>query len=482
MEDTRSLNIATMSRSFLEAVIEGRLSAAKTLHKQSSCINSRDKHGHSALHLALHNQNSSARASMISWLIKAGADTEYRDPLTGRNILIEAAFLNSTLELDLLLKYSCYDICKQDRYGRTALHYAVFHNNLSAVTILSQYARKHQAIVHVKDDEGWSTCSMAAVLGYSDILRTLVKSGHAEATSVIQPYMSRWKVLNDYSDCLISNATNARRFSRPTSAPIYLGSAIDSKEPISQVTHPRPFLATTFRPDDEKDNEQSGCDGLSCCSSNQKKYINPKQTVNSKKVTITQLRDMSRSRKKREGTQDESANRARQTNFGASSGTSSSLKNTSTHVSSVGRGKITLNHSHASSYSHVNCASTSASGNHTDCDYEYTQGSEGSHTATSYQYISSLFQLQALQLSESYRPQAVPVQSHSKKAQGRRGLSFIAAARLTTFAISVKNKRRSRSSSSFPEGLKRSESSKRLLNRQESKPLLRRSQSDMTLL
>ena len=189
-----------MSNAFLSAVGYGRVTQARHLHRQGSSLNTRDKLGHPALLLALRIPDAQARSSMVRWLLCAGADTGYIDPYTGRNLLTTAAYFNCTAEIHLLLEHGSQDVVAQDNMGRTALHYATVHDNVTAVYDLVQYSRRYCISVNIPDFQGWTPFSIATVLGYKHIRAVLVQIGGDSCEHFILSSLNVPALMHDYQE------------------------------------------------------------------------------------------------------------------------------------------------------------------------------------------------------------------------------------------------------------------------------------------
>ena len=213
----------TMSRPFITAVECGRVTQAKQLHKQGASLNSRDRQGHPALLLALRIPDARSRSSMVSWLLHAGADTGYIDPYTGRNLLTIASYFNCTAEIHLLLELGSQDVVAQDNMGRTALHYATVHNNVTAVYDLAQYSRRYCIPVSILDNQGWTPFSIATVLGYNHIRAVLVQTGDDSCEQFLSVSLNIQNLLQDYKEFhwfMQGRMLRQRHKVKPTSAPI----------------------------------------------------------------------------------------------------------------------------------------------------------------------------------------------------------------------------------------------------------------------
>ena len=232
-----------MSQLFLEAVMEGRLPTAKALHRQGTSVNTKNKHGYPALYIAMCIKDNIARSSMVCWLLHAGADTGYIDPYTGRNLLATAAYFNCTAEIHMLLEHEQVDISARDKKGRTALHYAVFYNNVASVLTMAKYAKENQIKVDMSDQKGWTPCSIAVIQGFTRILRILVKFGQAETVQDIAASMDKTRLVHDYTGCQTMRCkilkTSTLQSQRPRSAPVYFS----SKQPM----HKRPSSDVTLK-------------------------------------------------------------------------------------------------------------------------------------------------------------------------------------------------------------------------------------------
>lgn len=196
-----------MTSSLIAAVGDCRYIQARLLIDQGVTINCRDRRGSTPLLAALQIADSRRRARMFRWLLQQGADRDYIDRCTGRDLLGWTAFYDCTDELSYLLKTDdgCIDVLWRDKHGRTALHYAALHANSPMVLLLTQYAAKYGLSVDVPDCSGLTPYMLAELLGHDDCEQLLVEEGGAVRGQLI---------LRDPTDAL-RNVLSELRLSSP---------------------------------------------------------------------------------------------------------------------------------------------------------------------------------------------------------------------------------------------------------------------------
>ena len=132
-------------------------------------VNRRRRDGATALHrAALHDH-----VSCLRHLLSASADAKIVDS-RGRTALLVAAQADNVGALTELLKGNGNTaVDAPDDNGRTAAHWAVYHQNMDAIRLLVAAAVN----VDVRDSRGFSPLMLAAQQGNSDIIEILVNNG-----------------------------------------------------------------------------------------------------------------------------------------------------------------------------------------------------------------------------------------------------------------------------------------------------------------
>ncbi len=172
-----------MSTAFFAAIQRCDRWRVDLLLKQGVSINVRDRHGEHGLVHALNIPNNRKRPRMFRWLVDQGADILTVGRTSGRDVLIWAAILNLTPEVELILSEAgCeLDARRRDAAGYTALHYATMNGNVEMVGVLCQHLRKYDLSVDIIDKDGLTPYILAVRMGETMCARALKNIGLASA-------------------------------------------------------------------------------------------------------------------------------------------------------------------------------------------------------------------------------------------------------------------------------------------------------------
>ena len=382
-----------MSRSFLKSVECGRLTQAKQLYRQGVSINSKNRFGQPALFLTLRIPDACARASMVQWLLHAGADTGYVDPRTGRNLLATAACANHTADVIHFLEHGNQDTVLADHAGRTSLHYSTVHNNVTAVYELCKYARRYCIPVNQPDAAGWTPFSIATVLGYRHILAVLVQIGADAPEQFIYPWMDRCALQEDYSEFHWFMQGDVLRQRKRAQTPNSLLSPTSSRESFTS-------MSVTSRSNSSF--ESSPRRQFSSLPVRQNHLLSPSSSRESVTTPSTQ--------------QDACQNASNPTQH---------------HSLPVKNSSLPVHHCRLPVPRFPR-----------DIALSTTDGFSCSSSLTSMDYVNHFLAVKSAQRTPSYRPKAASAEPKSPAAgsEHRSSLSFAMAAKITTMALSLRKK------------------------------------------
>ena len=115
-----------MANGLFEAVAEFRFKQLQFLVESGLSVNHKNALDQHTLVVALQISNDKKRDTMVRFLIKHKADCRAMASRTGRDVFLWACFLGRNAEAQLIMRYieEDFNFHKQDKYGRTALHYA----------------------------------------------------------------------------------------------------------------------------------------------------------------------------------------------------------------------------------------------------------------------------------------------------------------------------------------------------------------------
>lgn len=131
-------------------------------------INSQNKSGHTALHIAARKD----RVEVVRLLLKKGASLKTKDT-NGQTALHLAADSGRHKVVDVLRKANGIELNAQDNEGRTALHLATLKKKVQVVRALAE----NRAKIDTKDKKNRTAFLDAAETGNSEIIKILQEHG-----------------------------------------------------------------------------------------------------------------------------------------------------------------------------------------------------------------------------------------------------------------------------------------------------------------
>ena len=170
-----------MTTSFLQAVKDCRYIHAKLLLERGVSIDCQNANGLTPLVIALRIPDDRRRARMFKWLLRMGADVSCIDTKVHRDLLTWAVYYNRTDEVKCILDQDegIINFQHQDKYGRTAMHYAAIHNNIDCLQWLVNLSVKYELAVDIRDNEGLTPYLVACIMEHDQSKDILVGTGHA---------------------------------------------------------------------------------------------------------------------------------------------------------------------------------------------------------------------------------------------------------------------------------------------------------------
>ena len=184
-----------MAVALLQAVEDCRYIQAKLLIEQGVNVNAKNTKGCTPLIMSLTIPDQQKRFKMFKWLLRQGADSGYIDVNCGRDLLSWAAYYNRTDQVSCILDVDegLVNIHHQDKYGRSAMHYATMHNNVDALYMLVKHAAKYGLTVDIRDNDGLTPYLMTSMMGYDHCKQILVDIGRAVTSQVVMTFINLQK-------------------------------------------------------------------------------------------------------------------------------------------------------------------------------------------------------------------------------------------------------------------------------------------------
>jgi len=152
------------------AAVKGNLDVMRIFIKSPLDFNSKDVHGHTALHLACENRHTKILKLILNHSEEKGIDMNIAS-VGGWTPLHRACYMGNTEFLKILLENhqsKDIDLNATDDFDRTPIHLACAYEEFKIVELLVKNADKGIDL-EAKDDEGRTPLMLAQEKGYVDI-------------------------------------------------------------------------------------------------------------------------------------------------------------------------------------------------------------------------------------------------------------------------------------------------------------------------
>jgi len=187
-----------------------RVVSALIYHKANANLKSQDG-GRTAIHVALAN----GRQEVAQLLYYHGdSDVELVTSKKRNCVHLAAHFAGGYEMISTLLRTKKFDVNAKDKYGNTALHFAVKSGNLEMVTLLiNEYGAK----IKIKNNAKMTPLHVAIYSGYFGIVEFLVKNGSSPKllTGILLSILTS-KERHLYADVILYIRTCLDRFLNKT--------------------------------------------------------------------------------------------------------------------------------------------------------------------------------------------------------------------------------------------------------------------------
>lgn len=220
----------------------------------------RNSLGQGALVSVLHVTDDVKRRKLFDILLKKGAEPWAHDPSTGKDVLIWAVFLRRTYEVRqiLIAARGETNFYRRDHKGYSALHYAVFYENLHIVSLISKEMKQFQLSVDIPDFCGITPYIYAQRKLRHDIVDILVNCG--ASTGQLDPTLF-WSLQTTSNPYRIRN--NIRCLMRVNRTQPHQQTSGIFLKPNPTATRFLPAIGTTIRNDGDDRSQHSSSSGFS---------------------------------------------------------------------------------------------------------------------------------------------------------------------------------------------------------------------------
>ena len=170
------------------AIRDCRFQQLRFLVDSGLSVNHKNRIGQHSLVTALHIENPEKRWKMFQFLLQHKADFKAYDPVTKRDVLLWAVFLDRKEEAKLIMQKLSGDIDyhTKDKFGRGVIHYATMRGNEDLLKYIVQTMRKYDVNVDIRDGEGFTPYILAKRLGYQACVDILLTYGDASPHQIDQ--------------------------------------------------------------------------------------------------------------------------------------------------------------------------------------------------------------------------------------------------------------------------------------------------------
>ncbi|XP_012943692.1 uncharacterized protein LOC101851370 [Aplysia californica] len=171
----------TVANSLFQCVIKGNVNKVRHLLSRGASLTLKNDYGFSPLVAALHVEDENKRKRMFALLLERGASYKARDERHGRTVLHWACLLGQAEQVTTLLEETAGDMNLQDKdsEGYSALHHAVRVGSRAIVDTLVDYHVRFGISVDQVDNLGLTPYLHARRLGYRDVASALKDKGLA---------------------------------------------------------------------------------------------------------------------------------------------------------------------------------------------------------------------------------------------------------------------------------------------------------------